>query len=220
MRYSAVIFDLDGTLIDSEPMFNAVAKIAAREFDKCFTDELYLDLVGLPGSEVESGILDAFGQSFPMADFRNAFAMHWEKHVSEHGIAVKTGVLDLVDQLDELCVPYAIATSTPHERALQSLQFAGLANRFRYVIGGDQIEHGKPAPDIYLEAAKTITTEPACCIAIEDSKVGVRSAAAAKMYTIMIPDIKPPDAHTRTLATEIIPSMDLAITRVLNLLGR
>ncbi len=219
MTYLSVIFDLDGTLIDSEPVFKAVAKRTARKLDRCFTDELYLDLVGLPGNEVESGIRNAFGQNFPMEEFRDLFATYWEKHVGEYGIAVKSGALNLVDRLDELGVAFAVATSTPHNRALQSLQLAGLENRFKYVIGGDQIEHGKPAPDIYLHAAKSITTEPTRCIAIEDSKVGVRAAAAAKMYTIMIPDIKPADAQTRALASEILPSMDTATERVLNLLS-
>ncbi len=219
MTYLSVLFELDGTLIDSEPVFKVVAKRAAREFDQCFTDELYLDLVGLPGIEVESGIREAFGQNFPMEEFRDSFATNWEQHVGRHGIAIKSGALDLVDRLDELGVAYAIATSTPHNRALQSLQLAGLENRFKTVIGGDQIEHGKPAPDSYLLAAKTIATEPNRCIAIEDSKVGVRAAAAAKMYTIMIPDIKAADAHTRALATEILPSMDAATDRVVSLLS-
>lgn len=213
-----MIFDLDGTLIDSEPVFNAVAKLAALEFDKCFTDELYLDLVGLPGAEVEKGILDAFGQNFPLDEFRQRFAKHWEVHVGTHGIAVKPGVLDLLDRLDELAVPFAIATSTPQDRAIQSLQLADLGDRFKFVIGGDQIDRGKPAPDIYLEAAKVITTQPTRCIAIEDSKVGVCAAVAANMYTIMVPDLKPPDAQTQKLVSEILPSMEVAMARVLNLL--
>jgi len=213
-----VIFDLDGTLIDSEPVFNAVAKRAALEFDKCFTDELYLGLIGLPGAEVEQGILDAFGQNFPLADFRQCFAAHWGEYVEQHGIAVKPGVVDLVDRLDDLPIPYAIATSTHHDRAILSLELAGLRSRFKFVIGGDQIANGKPAPDIYLKAAKSITTEATHCIAIEDSKVGVGAAAAANMYTIMIPDLKAPDAQTRELATEVLPSMTVTMERVLSLL--
>ncbi len=195
MIYSAVIFDLDGTLIDSEPVFKAVAKRAAREFDRCFTDELYLSLVGLPGAEVESGILAAFGQDFPLDEFRRYFEIHWTEHVGEHGIAVKPGALALIDRLCEIGIPYAIATSTPHERAQASLRLAGIDNRFQHVIGGAAVENGKPAPDIYLEAANAIAASPLQCIAIEDSAVGVRAASAAKMYTIMVPDLKAPDAE-------------------------
>ena len=218
-RYSAVIFDLDGTLIDSEPVFNAVAKLAALDFDRCFTDELYLDLIGLPGVEVENGILDAFGHDFPLQAFRERFAAYWEEHVEVHGIEVKPGVVDLIDRLDALAIPYAVATSTPHDRAVKSLHLACIGHRFEILIGGDEIDNGKPAPDIYLHAAKLVATDASQCIAIEDSKVGVRAAAAANMYTIMVPDLKPPDAQTQKLASEILPSMAAASERIIRLLS-
>jgi HAD superfamily hydrolase (TIGR01509 family) len=218
LSYSAVIFDLDGTLIDSEPVFKAVAKLAAIEFDQCFTDELYLALVGLPSAEVESGIFDAFGHDFPMNDFRARFALHWHEHVDANGIEIKPGALDLVNKLRDRSIPYAIATSTPHERARQSLKHAKLDNIFEHLIGGDQVDNGKPAPDIYLKAATTIGANPKKCIAIEDSKVGVRAAAAASMHTIMIPDLKSPDEETKNLTHNIFSSLDEAANHILSLL--
>ena len=125
----------------------------------------------------------------------------------------------MIDRLDEIGVPYAIATSTPHERAQASLRLAGLDNRFEHVIGGDQVKNGKPAPDIYLEAANVIAVSPRQCIAIEDSAVGVRASSTAQMYTIMVPDLKAPDAKTRRLVTEVLPSMDEAMAAVLTLIG-
>ena len=219
MDLSAVIFDLDGTLIDSEPVFRVVAKRAALEFDRDFTDELYLALIGLPGPEVETGIFDAFGPDFPMEPFKHRFEYHWHEHVNTDGIAIKPGVLELLQTLDDANVGYAIATSTPHDRARISLGLAGLNERFNHVIGGDQVTNGKPAPDIYLAAAGAIDAPPHRCIAIEDSKVGVRSAAAAKMHTIMIPDLKAPDSETRELATDIYPSLFEARAAIMALCG-
>ena len=218
MKFTAVIFDLDGTLIDSEPIFRLVAKRAAKDFGHTFSDELFLDLVGLPGYEVEQGIRAAFGDDFPMAAFRDRFVVHWADHVESHGIDVKPGVRTFVSHLDTHTIPYAIATSTAYERARQSLALAGLANHFPTLIGGDQVTNGKPAPDIYLEAAAQLAVPAVSCIAIEDSKVGVAAARAAGMYTIMIPDLKQPDAETAAQADLVLPSLSEALALVAPLL--
>jgi len=218
MAFAAVIFDLDGTLIDSEPVFKAVAQRAALRFDRSFSDELFLELLGLPGNEVEAGIRAAFGQDFPVAAFRDAFGGLWREHVEEHGIAVKPGAVEFIGHLNRRKIPYAVATSTPYERARESLELAGIGEHFEFLVGGDQVENGKPAPEIYLKAAAHISVEPTRCIAIEDSKVGVRAAAAANMYTIMVPDLKPPDADTLVLADVVAPSMEAAMYSVWRLL--
>jgi len=210
---------MDGTLIDSEPVFREVAKQAAAQLGERFTDKLYLSLIGLPNIEVELGIRKAFGEHFAFDEFRASFESHWRAHVSENGIAPKPGATDLLNELRDHGVPYAIATSTPHDRARRSLQLAGLDDRFDYVIGGDQVENGKPAPDIFVKAADALATMPTSCIAIEDSKVGVRSAAAAQMHTIMVPDLKPPDTRTRELASEVVSSLEHARPRIMQLLG-
>lgn len=219
MSWRAVIFDLDGTLIDSEPVFRNVAKQAALRFDRVFSDELFFDLLGLPGVEVEAGILAEFGDDFPLAAFREVFGSIWLEYVEEHGIDSKPGALDFVRHLGDHGVPHAIATSTQRGRALESLALAGMGGRFDHVIGGDQVENGKPAPDIYLAAAARIEVDPLRCVAIEDSKVGVMAAAAAGMHTIMVPDLKPPDDETREHADAILDSMHDALDAVRALLG-
>jgi len=216
--YAAVIFDLDGTLIDSEPLFKAVAKRAASEMNQHFSDELYLDLVGLPNSDVESGICAAFGPDFAINEFRHRFEALWVETVAERGIDLKPGALVLLDRLAALGIRYAVATSTSYERARLALNIAGIGTRIDHMIGGDQVDNGKPAPDIYLAAAKSIAVSPLRCIAIEDSSVGIQSAAAANMYTIMVPDLKPPDAHARNLVAEMLPSLDEAMVSVLHLI--
>ena len=218
--FLGIVFDMDGVLIDSEPIVKRCGQIAAERYGAELSDRLYNQLIGLPAKQVEQGLQAAFGAEFPMQEFRIELERLWHEHVHSHGMPVKPGVESILGLLQDHTVPYAIATSTPHERAQLSLAKAGILDHFDVIVGGDQVANGKPAPEIFLTAAERIFTEASACIAIEDSAVGVNAAFNAGMHTIMIPDQKQPDEATMQHVKELFESMHDALPRILELLGR
>ena len=217
--FSGVIFDMDGVLIDSEPIVKRCGQAAAKVFGAELSDSLYNNLIGLPAKEVESGLQIAFGDKFPMQSFRDELERLWHEHVDTNGMPIKPGVEHLLKSLLDADIPFAVATSTPSERAHFSLDTAGILHYFEHIVGGDQVSNGKPEPEIFLTAANLISIAPKSCIAIEDSAVGVRAASSAGMYTIMIPDQKEPDDATKERYHELHPSMSIATKRIFELLS-
>ncbi len=218
--FAGVVFDMDGVLIDSEPIVKRCGQAAARTFGAELSNSLYNNLIGLPAKEVENGLQLAFGSEFPMQSFRDELERLWHEHVANHGMPIKSGVEDLLKNLQAHDVPFAIPTSTPFERAQFSLDTAGILHYFDHIVGGDQVSKGKPEPEIFLAAASLIDISAPSCIAIEDSAVGVRAASSAGMYTIMIPDQKGPDDATKERYHELHSSMSLATARIFELLSR
>lgn len=187
----AVIFDMDGLLLDTERLsFNAF--IHTCEVFRLQVDEaLFMSLVGL--NHAAGTVRLAEGMA-GLADVA-LFDQHWQaafRGLLDGGIPVKPGVTAVLDCLKAAGIPFAIATSTMTAIALKHLRGAGIGGHFDVVVGGDQIERGKPAPDIYLEAAARLKTPPTRCAAFEDSENGVRAAVAAGMTTVQIPDLKKP----------------------------
>jgi HAD superfamily hydrolase (TIGR01509 family) len=127
--------------------------------------------------------------------------------VAREGIALKTGLLEILDWLDRENVPRAVATSTRRARAVAKLAHASLLERFDAVVGGDEVPRGKPAPDIYLEAAHRIGVAPSACIVLEDSEPGVLAAFAAGMRPIMVPDIAPPSPSLAARGVTVLASL-------------
>ena len=125
---------------------------------------------------------------------------------------------ELLQALRAHAVPVAVATSTRSGHAQAALEAAGLLGYLPVCITGDQVSAGKPAPDIFLRAAQTIGIDAAHCVAIEDSEVGARAAVSAGMWTLMVPDLKPPSPALAVMVREILPSMPVAAQRVLELL--
>lgn len=202
----AVVFDMDGLLLDTERLsFKAYCR-TSEVFGLVADEALFMSLIGL--NHVAGTARLAEG----LAGFADAalFDQHWQREFAEHaeaGIPVKPGVTALLDGLAAAGIPYAIATSTKTETALKHLAATGLVERFGVLVGGDQVRHGKPAPDIYLEAAARLGTRPTLCAAFEDSENGVRAAMAAGMTTVQIPDLKHPTDDFLRLGHLVAPDL-------------
>jgi HAD superfamily hydrolase (TIGR01509 family) len=198
----AVIFDMDGTLIDSESVYIVGMQEAARTLGLELPLSLCHAMVGVPSRECNQMLEEHYGAGFDLAVFRGHFSTSVQRQMSER-VPVKSGVVELLDFLALKGLPLAIATSAGRTTAERNLGRAGLLDRFTALATRDDVEHAKPAPDVYLEAARRLDVVPQHCVAFEDSSVGVLAAHAAGMRTVMIPDILPPTDEARAKCLHI-----------------
>ncbi len=200
MSLCAVVFDMDGLLLDTEPMYRRASEAAGGEFGVEFSAELYDRLIGLGARDIEAKLLQHFGADFPLSRFRESWRAHWQAEVATTGVTVKSGAIELLQVLQRAGVNFAIATSTPRPRTNELLESSGLLGLFQTVVTGDEVDRGKPAPDIYQLAARRLAIGTKLCVALEDSDAGILAAARAGMTAIMIPDLKPPSAAAAAAA--------------------
>lgn len=211
---AAVIFDMDGLLFDSEKLYAEAIVTAAREIGCAMSHDVFLQLVGRSREVNHRFLLDHYGADYPL----DALIATWGRHfrtLAETGLPLKPGVVELLDLLDELGLPRAIATSNTHTTIKRNLAPHGLAERFHAVVGHGDYTSGKPSPDPFLRAAERLGIAPALCLALEDSHNGVRSASTAGMMTIMVPDLIPPTAEVHALCTLIVDDLH-AVCRVVD----
>lgn len=203
----AFIFDMDGLLLDSERLAFEIGREACAALKLPWSEEAALGMIGLNAASCEAWLRQCFGEDYPVEAQRAEFGRRYEAHVSEHGVPLKPGVLELLDRLDELAIPRAVATSTASNRARLKLDRMDLARRFERIIGGDQVERGKPAPDIFLAAAKALAVAPERCLALEDSNAGGRAALAAGMQLRLVPDLLTPAPELAAAGAKICTSL-------------
>ena len=216
-RPAAVIFDLDGLLFDTESLYQDAIMTAAGELGHDMTPAIFRTMIGRPLAQTRAFLLEQYGSSFPVEDLLAAWHRHFAVIV-ETRLAVKPGVLELLDALDTLGLPRGIATSSSHKTVQHHLGAHDLGGRFHHIVASGDYAAGKPAPDPYLLAAERLQIDPHLCLALEDSYNGVRSAAAAGMMTIMVPDLLEATDEIRGLCTFVV--RDLHAVRGLVLAGR
>lgn len=196
-------------MLDTESISRMACQTAIAELGYTISDELYLTFIGRKDTECEAILQQMWGDAFPIAQCRERIAQLWQHHVQTQGIARKPGLSELLTYLEEKSILKAIATSTERQQALHRLE--DLANRFAVIVTGDEVQQGKPAPDIFLLAAERLLVAPEDCLVLEDSEAGIAAAQAANMTAIMVPDLKQPRSPTFRVCSSLLDVRELLL---------
>jgi HAD superfamily hydrolase (TIGR01509 family) len=214
----SIILDMDGLMLDTEPISLRAWRAAALDLGYVLDDQICDAMIGRPaGANIEQ-LREHFGDAFPGEALLVSAGERYRALLGD-GIPHKAGLLDFLRFLEARHLPRAVATSTATGLAREKLERAGVLGYFEVVVGGDMVARGKPAPDIFLAAASRIGANPAGCIVLEDSGPGVFGAAAAGMRPVLIPDGREPSAEVRAAAFAVVGSLTDAGRLIHDLLG-
>ncbi len=207
-RPRAVVFDMDGTLLDTEGLAARAWPLAATAIGVEFDAALVPTMIGRNTRDCMTLIVERHGAAFPVDAFIEAMRAAFDDLILHEGIGVMPGAQALLEWLAGCGIPAAVATSTRRVRAEAKLADAGLLPHFRGVTGGDEVNRGKPAPDIYLLAASRLGVDAPHCLAIEDSEPGFLAAHHAGMPVVFVPDQAPPSPALLAYAPRIAATLD------------
>lgn len=195
----AVIFDMDGLILDTEKLLVKYWCQAANEAGFPMQREHALNIRSLHRKFAIPYLQGLFGEDFDYVKIRNRRMELMTQALAEKGPELKKGVRELLAFLKKQGIASAIATATDLERTKDYLSRVGIFEQFDRIVCATMVEYGKPKPDIYLYAAQQLGLQPCECMALEDSPNGVRSAATAGCVTVMVPDLTPPDEELTAL---------------------
>jgi HAD superfamily hydrolase (TIGR01509 family) len=202
----AAIFDLDGLLIDSEQVWDAVREEYVGEHGRPYDDTVQRAMMGMSSAEWSRYLHESVGIPDEPTAINDDVVRRMQAAYAEH-LPLVPGAVEAVERVAAR-FPLALASSSNRPLIDEVLELSGLAPYFRATVSSEEVGRGKPAPDVYLEAARRLDVAPERCAAIEDSHAGIRSAHAAGMRVIVIPNATyPPDADALALADVVLASL-------------
>ena len=203
---AAVLFDMDGLLIDSERIAQEVTREALLHLGLAVPDRVAMRMIGLSCDALQCMLFAELGGDFPFERFQNEWEMRYHQCIAK-GVPIKPGVIEALTALAAMGLPCAVATSTHTHFARYKLEQAGLLQHFAVVVGRDAVPHGKPAPDLYLQAAKQLGVPAHLCWAFEDSLPGLTAAVASGARAHWVPDLAEIAAHELPEGVETVASL-------------
>jgi HAD superfamily hydrolase (TIGR01509 family) len=205
-RPSAVVCDMDGLLVDSERMERRVWQRVAQELRIELSDARFATFVGHSGDRNDALLRHYFGEAFDVPRFREMCHRGMRELVAREGVTLRPGAREWLAFVSALDIPLGLATSSGPVAVQERL--GDVLHLFSAIATRADVEHGKPHPDLYLEAARRLGIAPDTALAVEDSPAGTQAALAAGMHVVVVPDlVAPPDDLAPRLAA-VFPSLD------------
>lgn len=195
----AIIFDMDGILFDTEIMSSKAWFQLAEERNLGDIRQLTNDCIGRNRTDIILQFQKKFGADFDADEFLSAGRALMQSWIDKDGLPLMKGTRKILEYLKENNYAVGVASSSSTNTIMRHMEKSGLRDFFQVIIGGDMVTLSKPKPDIYLKACEAVNTPPEQVIAVEDSPNGIRSAYAAGMKPVMIPDLIEPDEEITAL---------------------
>lgn len=206
LGFHACIFDFDGILVDSEVVLVKLWERAASEFNYRFQKENFLHCLGRTVEDIRQIQISQFGTNYPFDAIYQKVQVYFRETIRVDGLPLVPGVLELRQYLEDSHIKMAVASSTYRAEVLYRMEKAGIAHLFSTVLGGDDIQYPKPAPDIFLKTAESLQVEPSDCLVLEDSQSGVLAAKSAGMHVMVVQNLSPVTEIMHEKADAIFPS--------------
>lgn len=205
-KVEAVLFDMDGLLLDTERYYQHILTEAAAAVGFSLTPQIFISMVGTPRAASQHILRAHFGNDFPLTDYYAA-ADRLTLTAFADGVPLKAGAQELIEDLASRGIPMAVGTSTGRLKATRHLNEAGLMSCFAGIVTGDDVTRGKPAPEVFIKAAVLAGVAPESCLVLEDSHNGIRAAHAAGAMPVMVPDLLPATDEMREKACHVVADL-------------